>query len=211
MTTYKDYQAAQLASATLKWPRTHSGSAGIVGFVEGYGPWLPRLGSSSSVIDQRPLVRRAKLMTDAPEVGFRAAIALTVVEQLKELVAALSLNKSQLAQILQVTRPTVYEWFQGKEPNATNTDRVYALLGILARSRVSGAEPLNARFIRQPTDIGQPSLIELLSADPLDADRIVRAIEQSRALADSASQGRRAREERLRALGYDEPSDEQIG
>lgn len=225
--TYEEYEAARRASAVLAHPFAYrrpsgqqtwiavvqsarSGSSGVVTVVDGYGPLLPHVGSSSSVVDRRVLIRRAKSTTPkASAAGFREVVALSIVEQLSELLAALSLNKSQLAQILRVTRPTLYEWFQGKEPNPANTDRVYALLAILARAGVAGARPLNARFIRQPTDIGQSSLIELLSDNPLDKDRIVQAIEQVRSLADTASQRRTAREARLRALGYDDPSSEQ--
>ncbi len=40
-------------------------------------------------------------------------VVFPIAEQVRELLAALSLNKSQLARILRVTRPTIYEWLQG--------------------------------------------------------------------------------------------------
>ena len=39
-----------------------------------------------------------------------------VAGQVRELRAALSVNKSELAKILRVSRPTVYAWLDGKKP-----------------------------------------------------------------------------------------------
>ena len=80
-------------------------------------------------------------------------------ERIQELQAALSLNKSQIARVLRVTRPTLYDWPQGREPNAANAERLRTLLRMLARARVSGANPLNARLVRRPVGIQDPSLV----------------------------------------------------
>jgi DNA-binding transcriptional regulator YiaG len=61
-------------------------------------------------------------------------LTLPVADQAREVLAALSLNKSQLAEVLCVSRPTVYDWFDGKEPNASNSDRLIILLRLLARA-----------------------------------------------------------------------------
>ena len=116
----------------------------------------------------------------------------------------MALNKAQLAGILRVTRPTLYDWLRGREPNAANAGRLDTLLRILAQASVSSASPLNARFVARSVEIDAPSLIELLGEESLDEDRVIRAIERSRALADSASRRRTAREERLRTLGFEE-------
>ena len=224
--TYEEYEAARQANAMLGGELAYSrsaeedpwlsvlkpacsGSSGIVTPVVGYSPILPHIGSSSSVVDRRGSRRTPKLVTPEASAGFHKMVALSVVEQMQELLAALSLNKSQLAKILRVTRPTMYDWFQGKDPNAANAERLHALLGFLSRASVSGANPLNARFVRQPIDLGAPSLIELLSEDQLDEERVLHTIERVRALGDSASTRRKTREDRLRALGFEDPSDEQ--
>ena len=183
------------------------GSSGVVTLVTDYGPILPHIGSSSYVVDRRPArVRTVKL--GRPEVSddFRTVIALPVVEQMQELLAALSINKSQLAEILRVTRPTMYDWFQGKEPNAANADRLHVLLRILTRASVSGATPLNARFVRKAMGLDAPSIIELLAAEDLDEDRIVKALQQARTLGETAESTRTRREDRLRALGFEDPT-----
>ena len=69
-----------------------------------------------------------------------------------------------------VTRPTIYEWYEGKDPNAVNCERIRTLLRVLKRSTVSGAMPLNARFVRQPMGSAEPSLLDLLSEHRLDQE-----------------------------------------
>jgi transcriptional regulator with XRE-family HTH domain len=123
--------------------------------------------------------------------------------------AALSVNKSQLASLLGVSRPTLYEWKRGKEPNAANSRRLSAIVHLLSLEGVHGSAPLNARFVRQPLEGQDESLLEALSEDVVDEVKITRMIREVRALGASADARRAAREERLRALGYDEPSSEQ--
>ncbi|MFH1865371.1 MAG: hypothetical protein ABIK85_05750 [Candidatus Eisenbacteria bacterium] len=225
--TYAEYEAARQASALLAGQSSFvpnsseeawmavlkpvgSGSSGVVTLVTDYGPILPHIGSSSFVVDRRPArVRTLKLVRSEVTDEFRSVIALPVVEQMQELLAALSINKSQLAEILRVTRPTMYDWFQGKEPNAANADRLHALLCILTRASVAGAAPLNARFVRKPTELDSPSIIELLAEEDLDEDRIVQAIEQARTLGETASNKRASREGRLRGLGFEDPTDDE--
>ena len=186
--------------------RACSGSTGVVLLGSALGSFLPHVGSSSSIVDCRFVAPASPTNVAA---SFREIVALPVIEQMQELQAALSLNKAQLAGILRVARPTLYDWLRGREPNGANAGRVDTLLRILAQASVSSASPLNARFVARRVEIDAPSLIELLGAESLDEDRVVRAIERSRALADSASRRRTAREERLRTLGFEELGGEQ--
>ena len=126
-----------------------------------------------------------------------------------ELQAALSLNKSQLAQVLRVSRSALYDWLRGREPNTSNSERVHTLLRCLARAGVSSARPLNARFVRQSPDLEGPSLLGLLAEPRIDEDRVAYAIEQVQVLGDAANRRRIAREDRLRALGFEDPGREQ--
>ena len=182
------------------------GSAGIVSGSSDYGSLLPHVGSSSLIVDRRSVQRwpwiDARLTAD----GFES---IPVVDQLKELRAALSLNKSQLARIMCVTRPTIYEWYEGKDPNAVNCERIRTLLRVLKRSVVSGAMPLNARFIRQPMGPAEPSLLDLLSEHRLDQERVAHAVKRARDLGAAALRKRENREDRLRALGFEDPTGNQ--
>ena len=146
-----------------------------------------------------------------PEVlsGLVNIVVRPVAEQVQELLAALSVNKSQLAQILRVTRPTIYEWLRGNRPNAANTKRLSTLLRILERASVSSLAPLNARFVRQSAESGEPSLIDMLGEEQINENHLIQVVEQVRILGDEASRTRVSREDRLRRLGFEEPDQEQ--
>ena len=91
-------------------PRARSWSSRWTGGTRGMRFWcLPRIVSSSGI--------------DRGEVGgfgveTRAIGALPIARQVRELQAALSVNESELARILRVSRPTVYDWLDGDEPTA---------------------------------------------------------------------------------------------
>ena len=225
-TSYADYETARRAYAMLKGESSsiarvqenlreimlqlaYSGSGGIVTLDTDYDPFSFHIGSSPCVVVVRPIERAPEAGAAKFSFSLRNVLKLSVVEQLRELQAALSLNKSQLAQILRVSRPALYEWFHGKEPNPANTDRLDTLLRCLVRARASGTSPLNARFVRQPADLDEPALLDLLSEERLDEDRVVSAIEGAQALGEAATRRRAAREERLRNLGFEDLGREQ--
>ena len=183
----------------------YSGSGGIVTLDSDYDPFSFHIGSSPCVVAFRAIERRSKAGIPEDPLGFRNVLKLSVVEQMQELQAALSLNKSQLARILRVSRPALYEWFRGKEPNPTNTERLHTLLRCLVRARASRASPLNARFVREPADLDGPALLVLLVEERIDEDRVVSAIKRAQTLGDAAARRRAAREERLRDLGFEDP------
>lgn len=187
----------------------YSGSGGVIAADSDYEQFSFHIGSSPCVVELQATERTSNVRIPEAPSGFREVLKLSVVEQMQELQAVLSLNKSQLARILRVSRPALYEWFRGKEPNASNTDRLHALLRCLARARVSGTSPLNARFVRQSPDIDRPALLELLSEERIDEARVVSAIEQAQALEHEATRRRTVREEQLRELGFEDPGREQ--
>lgn len=49
---------------------------------------------------------------------------LPVADQVRELQTTLSVNKSELARILRVSRPTVYDWLADGQPNPGNVFRI---------------------------------------------------------------------------------------
>ena len=225
-TSYADYEAAKRAHAMLTEESgtiasaqeslreimlrlTYSGSGGIIALDSDYDSFFFGIASSPCVVAFRPTEPVSETEASHVSLGFRDVLKRSVVEQMQELQAALSLNKSQLARILRVSRPALYEWFRGKDPNPANTDRLHTLLRCLVRAQASGTSPLNARFVRQSADLGRPALLELLSEERIEEDRVVGAIEEAQALGDAATQRREAREERLRNLGFEDPGREQ--
>ncbi len=204
-TTCADYEAARQAHAVL------IGESGYVSSDLRY-QWSvmiipvtpPRIGSSPLVYDRRSIKRMPEVLS-----GLVNIVVRPVAEQVQELLAALSVNKSQLAQILRVTRPTIYEWLRGNRPNAANTKRLSTLLRILERASVSSLAPLNARFVRQSAESGEPSLIDMLGEEQINENHLIQVVEQVRILGDEASRTRVSREDRLRRLGFEEPDQEQ--
>lgn len=188
------------------------GSAGVVVLVAGYAPYLPHVGTSPGVLDSRASLRAlARNVRGGTREGslLRALMALSVADQARELLSALSLNKSQLAEVLRVSRPTVYDWLEGKEPNASNAERLTTLLRVLADVGITSGSPLHARFVRQPLAEGTPTLIDVLRADALDEAAIKSLARDARGLAQHVETRRVAREDRLRSLGFEDLSQEQ--
>ena len=221
-TSNADYEAARRAHAMLTGESStlastqenlweimaklaYSGSGGIIARDFDCDPFSTHIGSSPCVVAFRAIERPSKAGVPEDPLGFREVLKLSVVEQMQELQAALSLNKSQIARVLRVSRPALYEWFRGKEPNPANTGRLHTLLRCLVRARASGASPLNARFVRQSADLDGPALIDLLGEERIDEERVVHSIEQAQALGNAAIRRRATREERLRDLGFEVP------
>jgi predicted transcriptional regulator len=136
-------------------------------------------------------------------------MALSVADQARELLAALSLNKSQLADVLRVSRPTVYDWLEGKEPNVSNAERLTTLLCVLKEVGITSASPLHPRFVRQPLAEEASALIDILCGDVLDVSAIKTLARDAKELVHRAEKRRVEREDRLRAAGFEDPSDEQ--
>jgi len=80
---------------------------------------------------------------------------------------------------------------------------------LLAKAGVTAADSLSPRFVREALNDGEPSLLDLLKADPLDEARIAKVLKEAKALENEAENTRLAREERLRAAGFEEVSPEQ--
>ncbi|MCY3809573.1 MAG: hypothetical protein OXG58_09170 [Gemmatimonadetes bacterium] len=134
--------------------------------------------------------------------------ALPIADQVRELRTALSVNKSELARVLRVSRPTLYDWLDGGEPNDHNVSRIGALLRLLRESRVSSANPLFPRFVRSPPQSGGRALLDFLVEEDIDQASLRSAIRRAKALGDSIRSRSEEREARLRAAGFEEPDAE---
>ena len=134
---------------------------------------------------------------------------LPVADQVRELQTALSVNKSELARILRVSRPTVYDWLDDGQPNAGNVARIRTLLRLLWESRVTPANPLFPRFVRSALEPGDRPLLDVLAEETIDEAAVRSVVGRVRALGDAIHSRREEREARLRAAGFEEPDAEQ--
>ena len=201
-TTMRSTQSSgggSVVRGTLGWYGDASGGF----FLETPDEWNPRLAflvfpriTSSSRIDRRDIGRF--------EVQPQAISTLSIARQVRELQAALSVNKSELARILRVSRPTVYDWLDGGEPNADNRSRIRTLLRLLSESLVSANNPLFPRFVRSALEPADRSLLELLGEEAIDEVTAKNAIRRVKALGDAVGAQREEREARLRAVGFEE-------
>ena len=162
---------------TLGWYGDASGGF----FLKSLDEWNPRLAflvfpriTSSSRIDCCDIGRF--------ELETQPIATLAIARQVRELQAALSVNKSELARILRVSRPTVYDWLDGGEPNADNRSRIWMLLRVLSESRVSANNPLFPRFVRSGVEPGDRSLLELLGEETIDEVTAKNVIRRAKAL-----------------------------
>ena len=128
---------------------------------------------------------------------------------MRELQAALSLNKSELARILRVSRPTVYDWLDGGEPNAGNVARIRTLLQLVGEAGVTGGNPLFPQFVRFALEPGGRPLLEVLGDEVIDEAAVRSAVGRVKGLGDAIDAEREEREARLREAGFEEPSAEQ--
>ena len=151
-------------SSSSRWRRWNSRLAFLV---------FPRITSSSRI--DRCDIGRFELET-------QPIATLAIARQVREFQAALSVNKSELARILRVSRPTVYDWLDGGEPNADNRSRIWMLLRVLSESRVSANNPLFPRFVRSGVEPGDRSLLELLGEETIDEVTAKNVIRRAKAL-----------------------------
>ena len=189
---------------TLGWYGDASGGF----FLKSLDEWNPRLAflvfpriTSSSRIDCRDVGRF--------ELQPQRISTLPIARQVRELQAALSVNKSELARVLRVSRPTVYDWLDGGEPNADNRLRIRTLVGLVAACRVSANNPLFPRFVRSVIESGERGLLELLGEERIDEVTAKDVIRRAKALGDAMDAQREEREARLREVGFEEPDAEQ--
>jgi hypothetical protein len=187
----------------------HARSAADFTQIAGYAPHLPHVGTSPAVADWRTAVRSSGApIRECAVSAYQQVLTMSVADQARELLAALALNKSHLAQVLRVTRPTLYDWLDGKGLNRANAERMAGLMRLLKRTGISSTTPLNARFVRQPTAERSASLLEELSSEQWKEGRIEKLLRAAQALSEELENRRRAREDRLRGLGYQDPSDD---
>ena len=95
----------------------------------------------------------------------------------------LSLSKSDLAVVFGVTRPTIYNWLNGTEPEDPRHHRKLSLLGAIAKevSRTT-LRPIYKGFVHDPMPGESNSLISQLRLEPWDESELRRLFIKARAL-----------------------------
>jgi len=111
---------------------------------------------------------------------YEQALTLPFSDQVSLLQGALSFNRSQVAEVMQVSRPTLYGWIAGAEPGPQKSRRMLTLLGLVSRAGLSAERPLLPRFVRHPLSEQGTSLLELLRQDAPPEGPCLRTLVQAR-------------------------------
>lgn len=134
-----------------------------------------------------------------------------MIELIKE---TFSLTKSSLARVLGVTRPTVYAWLNLDETamDPTNRQRIDSIYELALEWKRKNIRPMGS-LVMVPLRGGK-SFVDLISADALDHDQIVDAMNSiasyNKDRGPSPFQTRYAEEmqKQLKRRGFEEPGEE---
>lgn len=101
---------------------------------------------------------------------------MSTSQQLTLIQHLLGLNTTELAQVIGVSRPTIYSWMRDdQEPHPSNLERM-SMLYQFARSWKRICPKSLGAFVRQPI-LGSQSLVQLLSEKEYDAIEIQGALQ----------------------------------
>jgi hypothetical protein len=80
---------------------------------------------------------------------------------------------------------------------------------LLAGAGVTSVSPISPRFLRQSLSEGGTPLLDALAAEQIDEQLVSSLVREAKAIGEEAAVRRVSREDRLRALGFEDPSDDQ--
>jgi hypothetical protein len=136
---------------------------------------------------------------------------VTPVDQVTAIKFYLGLKISDIASILHVQRPTIYEWLSGTSPHQSNYRRLHQLYEIASEWRSLSYKQIG-NYARTPR-LGEKSLLNLLSQDTLDRDAITTALKiiSEQLAAETEQREMRSITSKLKNRGFKElPQAEQI-
>lgn len=115
----------------------------------------------------------------APAISQPAATPLTIPQKLETLRETFTLSTSALAEVLGVSRPTIYQWIKGQnEPQSIDSRNRLDQLVLLAKTWNHAFPSRSMDHWLTDNEPGQPSLLELLKAPQHDAPRIRALLDQ---------------------------------
>ncbi len=141
---------------------------------------------------------------------YEQSLSLSFSEQAAQVQEILSLNRSQLAEVLRISRPTLYAWIDGAAPNTQKCHRLLSLLRLISKAGVALPFHLHSRFVRHPLTEDGASLLDLAKQDALPEEALLQTIIRAKEMTTQYLAQTRQREKQFRELGYEDVShDEQ--
>jgi len=125
-----------------------------------------------------------------------------------EALAALSINKSQMATILGVERPHLYQWLKGQVERPSKAGRLRELLMALDRAGISSQAPIPAHLVTQALVPGSRPLLEELAGD-LNTNAVAAGLAQAARINREITQESERRLTKMRAAGHESSSDDE--
>ena len=119
---------------------------------------------------------------DAFPLGQVSHAQMSTAEQIELVVHTLGFGKRQLAELFGVSRQAIYDWLKGGNIRDENADRLEKLARLVLSVSHDTRRPLYYRFTTRPVAEGEPSLLDLLHADPWDEPRVRAQLRQARYL-----------------------------
>lgn len=108
-----------------------------------------------------------------------ASLTLTIPQKLEALRETFTLSTSALAEVLGVSRPTIYQWIKGQsEPQSIDSRNRLDQLVLLAKAWNDAFPGRSMDHWLTDNEPGQPSLLELLKAPQHDAAQIRALLDQ---------------------------------
>jgi transcriptional regulator with XRE-family HTH domain len=114
-------------------------------------------------------------------------------EMVSAIRSSLSLNISEMARVVRVERPTIYEWIGGRSnPHPDNRERLSKVFAMSQEWKKLSPLPVDS-YVRQP-DITGKSIVDLLSEEFIDTRKVLARLKeliavQSKTKQDSLEKG----------------------
>ncbi len=125
---------------------------------------LPTVSASPTIADQRHPPIHAP-----PTLSSSVATVRSTAERLQTIGHVLSLSKSELAKVMRVARPSLYDWLNGKsEPRDENAQRLSIITGIVEKVTHGDSRHVFPLFVTEPIHHGEPSILECFQREVLD-------------------------------------------
>lgn len=129
--------------------------------------------SWASVFDQSTSVYNSPVSERLRPVAPVERVVPLTAEQLGAVHSFFGLSKTQLAQVCQVQRQTIYDWYASNfEAEGKNAGRLLSLYTLVETLRAEGRGPLSARVVKRPLASGA-TLLELLTRDDIPNVEVV--------------------------------------
>jgi transcriptional regulator with XRE-family HTH domain len=122
---------------------------------------------------------------------------MPTADQIALVVHTLGFSKRQLAELFGVSRQAIYDWLKGRSISGENASKLSKIAGLVMEVTPDTRRPLHHQFTTQPLTDREPSILDLLRADPWDMDRIFAQLHRARELTSQLLAGQDSGRDRI--------------